>query len=105
MSPDADDDTPDTSAGTDVRARLIARVAAPEPAARFQVSVPDQWLPHLHELDRAIAALDPDYRVAQVKEKFGRLRFYLERAGRTEEQAAQIRALVRAAEHDSYAWS
>ena len=42
------------------------------------VAVPDRWLPYLLELDEAVAAILPDYELAQVKEKFGTLRYYLE---------------------------
>lgn len=34
------------------------------------------WYPIIVELDRDLAALDPDYELNQVKEKFGGLRFY-----------------------------
>ena len=34
------------------------------------------WYPIIVELDRDLAALDPDYELHQVKEKFGGLRFY-----------------------------
>jgi hypothetical protein len=34
------------------------------------------WWPILADLDRQIAAIAPDYRVHQIKEKFGGLRFY-----------------------------
>jgi hypothetical protein len=34
------------------------------------------WWPIIADLDRHIAATAPDYRVHQIKEKFGGLRFY-----------------------------
>ena len=34
------------------------------------------WLPLIEVLDRQLRRLDPDYRIAQVKEKFGGLRYY-----------------------------
>lgn len=34
------------------------------------------WWPIIAELDRAIAAIAPDYEVQQIKEKFGGLRYY-----------------------------
>lgn len=43
-----------------------------------------KWLPDagwdqlLLDLDRAISAVNPDYEIHQVKEKFGTLRFYVE---------------------------
>lgn len=36
------------------------------------------WFPLLERLDADLAALIPDYKVAQVKEKFGGLRFYVD---------------------------
>ena len=35
------------------------------------------WLPLIEVLDRQLTRLDPDYRIAQVKEKFGGLRYYI----------------------------
>ncbi|QMU68406.1 hypothetical protein [Streptacidiphilus sp. P02-A3a] len=58
-----------TNEDEDVTARLGARGAFP--------MVPDHWLPHLDRLDRALAAIDPDYTVSQVKGKYDGLRFYL----------------------------
>lgn len=34
------------------------------------------WVPIIEQLDKDISALDPDYQIMQVKEKFGTLRFY-----------------------------
>ena len=45
------------------------------------LSVPDAWLPHLAELDRQLAEIDPSYRLHQVKSKWGGLRYYLEEPG------------------------
>jgi len=36
------------------------------------------WWPLIAELDKSLRALLPDYRVVQVKEKFGRLAYYTE---------------------------
>jgi hypothetical protein len=36
------------------------------------------WLPLIKELDRELSALDSDYGIVQIKEKFGGLRFYFE---------------------------
>ena len=35
------------------------------------------WLPLIEVLDRQLRRLDPDYRIEQVKEKFGGLRYYI----------------------------
>jgi hypothetical protein len=58
-----------------VRERLEARFAPGWPRS---VAVPEAWLPRLAELDAELAALDPDYQLAQVKTKFGGLRYYVE---------------------------
>ena len=58
-----------------VRERLEARFAPGWPRS---VAVPEAWLPHLAELDAQLAAVDPDYQLAQVKTKFGGLRYYVE---------------------------
>lgn len=95
----------DPSDVADVLARLRARVPLPRPIAMSQVSAPRAWLPHLDRLDRSIAEIDPEYQLAQVKQKLGGLCFYLQAAGRTEQDRARIAELVREAEHASYTWT
>jgi len=34
------------------------------------------WMPIIEQLDKDITALDPDYSITQIKEKFGTLRYY-----------------------------
>jgi len=34
------------------------------------------WLPIIKDLDYRLSAIDPDYSIDQIKEKFGGLRFY-----------------------------
>jgi hypothetical protein len=36
------------------------------------------WMPLVREADAVLASLDPDYRIGQVKEKFGALCFYFD---------------------------
>lgn len=40
------------------------------------VEFPDGWFNIVYALHRKLVFLDPEYRVTQVKEKFGGLRFY-----------------------------
>jgi hypothetical protein len=84
-----------------IRDRLQARLDQQNET----IGVPDAWLPHLAELDAAIAAIDPHYKLAQVKEKFGGLRFYVRHAGTTPEDVERIRELVAEAEQNSYRWA
>lgn len=42
------------------------------------VSCGDGWFTLISALDRELSAVDPTYQVAQIKEKFGTLRFYFE---------------------------
>jgi len=56
-----------------IRARIGARLEA---NARAVLDVPETWIPHLGELDTKLVAINPGYSVAQVKSKFGGLRFY-----------------------------
>ncbi len=46
------------------------------------------WYPILAELDERLREIDPDYRVLQVKEKFGTLRFYW--SGRNREAGDRV---------------
>lgn len=42
------------------------------------VDVRGAWLPIVAKLNEDLLNMDPDYRVSQVKEKFGGLRYYYE---------------------------
>lgn len=95
----------DSGDDLEVLARLRARVQLPGPVARFQVTAPVARPPHLDRFDREISSIDPDYRLAQVKEKFGRLCFDLDSAGHTEQERARIADLVCDAERASYGWT
>jgi len=54
---------------------ILARI--PERWGKY-LSVSRGWYEIVFALDRDIAALDPDYTIAQVKEKFGGLRYYID---------------------------
>jgi hypothetical protein len=58
--------------------------------------VPDGWMPIVRELHEKLTALHPDYRIAQIKEKFGGLRYYVDAVG---EEAWK---LIESAEGESY---
>ncbi len=78
------------------------------------------WYPVIIELDRDLAALDPDYELHQVKEKFGGLRFYANSRNDNPEHREAFNARIRQAEqvcastcetcgapgklHDEFAW-
>lgn len=57
------------------------------------------WYPMITELDAALASLDANYVIHQVKEKFGTLRYYAHTESTT--VRAQFDALIRAAEEKS----
>lgn len=40
------------------------------------ITIGDGWIDLVLELDRSLSLIAPDYRVLQIKEKFGELRFY-----------------------------
>lgn len=62
-----------------VRAQRIAPLLARmHQAYGLYVDVDDGWLPIIVTLDKRIAKIDPHYRILQIKEKFGGLRFYYE---------------------------
>lgn len=57
------------------REDILARI--PERWGKY-LSISEGWYEVVFQLDRDIAALDPDYTIAQVKEKFGGLRYYID---------------------------
>lgn len=44
--------------------------------SRANVSVPDSWVEFINNLDEELSELYPDYKINQIKEKFGKMRFY-----------------------------
>ena len=75
--------------------RILRRI--PEGWGRW-IGCQKGWYPLIIELDVRLAALDSAYRVEQVKEKMGGLRFYIETSS---SQAAAMEALIDEAEADS----
>jgi len=60
------------------------------------LDVGEGWYELVFKLDRDLADLDPNYTIAQVKEKFGGLRFYLDTL--SPESITFARALIQEAE-------
>lgn len=67
------------------------------------VGVDTGWYPLIVQLDADISALDPNYRIYQVKEKFGGLRYYIEPSvDLSDEDRDAVFTLVSNAEAESY---
>jgi hypothetical protein len=64
------------------------------------ISAPDGWLELVKECDELLAHLDPDYRIIQIKEKFGGLRYYFA-TDKTGLDEKVMRTLVQAFEERS----
>lgn len=59
----------------EIEQRLLNRIH--KPWGRY-ISCGEGWYQLLGHLDKKLSYLDPDYKIHQVKEKFGTLRFYYE---------------------------
>lgn len=76
--------------------------------ARFEegwiasIDTPDAWLPHIVACHKELLAIDPDYTLLQVKEKWGGLRYYFN-ASRPELQN-QMQNIVYKYEFPSEGW-
>ena len=81
----------------DALTRLLLRI--PDGWGRW-ISCDRGWYPLIVRLDAQLAALDPEYTVHQVKEKFGGLRFYMSSEADPDVQEA-MRALIDEAEQAS----
>lgn len=55
------------------------------------VYICEGWVEPVIELDKKLAEINPNYRIHQIKEKFGRLRYYCDGVG--EEGGKLIREL------------
>jgi hypothetical protein len=83
---------------TSLRNRLDARLSN----NGCGIECDDGWLMLLGELDHEIAKYDSEYRLAQVKAKFGTLRFYVDLSDDlTPEARDAVYALIRTAEQKS----
>jgi len=71
-------------------------LSAPMPERSIEEWVNDVgpgWRPLIRGLDANLRALDPEYRIGQIKEKFGGLRYYIDEFnGDTEECDRLVRA-------------
>ena len=78
----------------------LRQLAARVPDAWDGVSTGPGWDDVIVELSRALASIDPDYRLLQCTSKFGGLRFYIEEsASLAAEQRRAMQSLIKAAEH------
>lgn len=68
----------------------------------FDVSFPEGWTKIVWELHNAIVFVDPEYKVRQVKEKFGGLRFYATFSDMDAPRQTCVSWLVNWAEYVSY---
>jgi hypothetical protein len=88
--------------GEDALESLRRRIEERLPGDGYGIECEDGWLMLLGELDHEISKYDPGYRLAQVKAKFGTLRFYTELSDElTAEAHDAINALIRDAEERS----
>lgn len=62
------------------------------------ISVGPGWYRLIVDLDAQLAAIDPDYPLIQVKQKFGGLRYYAHRSDSSHDRQAEFNAAIEAAE-------
>lgn len=61
------------------------------------------WDDLVLKLDQNLSRIDPEYKVSQMKEKFGGLRYYCDSFERlSDKDSERFRNLIRQAEDDSY---
>lgn len=58
------------------KSELEANLPWEETTSWRRVEVPDEWLDIVGRLDADLRTIYPEYRLLQVKEKFGGLRYY-----------------------------
>lgn len=96
-NPDEIEVPEDAGEYADALAAILKRI--PEHWGRY-LSVDPGWYPLLTRLDAQLAALDPEYEIHQVKEKFGGLRYYTH-TGAEGSVREQFSALIDAAEAEA----
>src|SRR5512146_3224372 len=90
------------SDSVDQGAKLQQALSAPRPETTIEDWINDVgpgWQPLIRGLDANLRELDPNYRIGQIKEKFGGLRYYVDAFEGDTELADK---LVRAAEDVSF---
>jgi hypothetical protein len=66
------------------------------------ISCGEGWFNLLSSLDRELSSVDPDYKVVQVKEKFGTLRYYFDISDMSNNEVSEkMRNIVQKYEHIS----
>lgn len=82
-------------------ASLQARSAHPDHPS--MIAPPIGWVQLVVDLDKELASILPDYTIAQVKEKFAGLRYYIDTygVGREDPRVAMANDLIREAEDRS----
>lgn len=88
----------------ELEAILAPRFAEGWPAI---VGIPDSWVDLVNDLHNELVKLDPDYKINQIKVKFGGLRYYIEHSrafmqAASEEEFEKFRSLIWAAEEKSF---
>lgn len=83
-------------------AALQARSASPQ--YTYMISPPIGWVDLVVQLNIMLEAIFPDYSIAQVKEKFGGLRYYIESWGEDTDgsKIKMAEFLIKQAEQNSY---
>ncbi len=67
----------------------------------FGIGCGEGWYSLIFELDAELAKLDPNYEIAQIKEKFGALRFYCSSEAADEATFNAMNSLIAIAENRS----
>lgn len=66
------------------------------------LSIHPEWYSLVSTVDALISEVAPDYVIHQVKEKFGGLRFYIDKSSVPEEKQDYVEGVIRMAEAYSY---
>lgn len=80
---------------------ILDPVRARMPEGYARVGVGQGWWPLIATLDADLAALDPDYKVVQVKADMAKLQYSIA-TSLTGDELLAFRAFIRAAEHASW---
>jgi len=59
------------------------------------IGIDEGWYLIVADCDRDLAAINPDYQILQIKEKFGGLRYYIKPINATSEQVEAMNKVIR----------
>ena len=67
-----------------------------------EIDTPESWYPHIIKCHQELTEVDPLYTIAQIKEKFNMLRYYI--SASNPELIPRLKEITSRYEQESFSW-